>query len=274
MAAMTTVPTPVCGFIGLGSQGAPIARRMVDAGLPTLLWARRADALAPFRDTAAKVAGSIAELGAQATHVGLCVIDDAAVLEVCEQLLAVMRPGGRIVIHSTTLPQTCREVARRAQPLGVSVLEAPVSGGAPAAQAGALTVMTAGDPAVLEAARPVLETYARLILHLGDYGAAQCAKLINNTLLAANLAMAHHAVTAGEHLHLDRKALVQLLLESSGRSFALEVYGRQSSLADFPNAASLADKARLLSKAAGGASPSIERLSQAVASAFAPLASD
>lgn len=270
MAPPDSVPWPVCGFIGLGSQGAPIARRMLDAEIPTILWARRAEALTPFRDTSAKVAASIADLGAWATHVGLCVIDDAAVLEVCEQLLPAMRPGSRVIIHSTTLPETCREVANRAQALGVSVLEAPVSGGAPAAQAGALTIMTAGDPAVLEAARPVFAVYARLILHLGDFGAAQSAKLINNTLLAANLAMAHHAVAAGERLGLDRKALLELLLASSGRSFGLEVFSRQTSLAAFGNAASLADKARLLAEAAGGDTPGVEVLSRAVASALAP----
>ncbi|CAN7490765.1 NAD(P)-dependent oxidoreductase [Phenylobacterium sp. LjRoot225] len=259
---------PACGFIGLGSQGAPMARRMIDAGLPTVLWARRAQTLEPFRGAPARIAASIAELGAQVEHVGICVIDDAAVLEVCGQLIAAMRPGGRIVIHSTTLPQTCRIVARDARARGVSVLEAPVSGGAPAAEAGALTVMTAGDLAILEQARPVLETFSRRIFHLGDYGAAQTAKLVNNSLLAAKLAMAHQALSAGATLGLERRALVELLQASSGRSFGLDVLARQPSLEAFSNADALADKVRLLSEAAGDGSSAVTGLQRAVASAF------
>ncbi|CAN7321688.1 NAD(P)-binding domain-containing protein [Phenylobacterium sp. LjRoot225] len=259
-------PNPVCGFIGLGSQGAPIARRMIDAGLPVLLWARRPQTLAPFRQTSARIVDSLADLAAGAEHIGLCVIDDAAVLEVCDQLIPAMRPGGRIVIHSTTLPQTCKAVALQARRYGVSVLEAPVSGGAPAAQAGTLTVMTAGDPELLERARPVLQTFSNRIFHLGDHGAAQTAKLVNNSLLAANLALAHQALTAGEGLGLDRASLLELLQASSGRSFGLEVLSRQPSLRGFANAGALADKVRLLSEAAGDATRAVEGLRGAVAS--------
>jgi 3-hydroxyisobutyrate dehydrogenase-like beta-hydroxyacid dehydrogenase len=259
---------PVCGFVGLGSQGAPIARRMINAGLPTMLWARRAETLTPVADTSARIAGSIADLAACAEHVGLCVIDDAAVLEVCDALIPAMRPGGRIVIHSTTLPQTCKAVALQARQYGLSVLEAPVSGGAPAAQAGTLTVMTAGEPEVLERVRPVLQTFSNHIVHLGAHGAAQAAKLINNSLLAANLALAHQALAAGEQLDLDRASLIELLQASSARSFGLEVLSRQRSLQGFANGASLADKVRLLSEAAGEATRGVEGLRRAVASVW------
>lgn len=268
MASPTSVEPPVCGFIGLGSQGAPIARRMIEAGFPTVLWARRLGSLLPFLDTQAEMARSISEVGARATHVGLCVSDDAAVLEVCEQLLPAMRPGARIVIHSTTLPETCKTVARKAQARGVSVLEAPVSGGAPAAQAGALTVMTAGDLSVLEAARPVLDAFSRRIIHLGEYGAAQGAKLLNNTLLAANLALAHQAIAAGVGLGLERAAFIELLQASSGRSFGLDVLARQPSLKAFPNATALAEKAHLLAQAVGRDAAGVNGLSRAIASAF------
>ena len=256
---------PVCGFIGLGSQGAPIARRMIDAGLPTVLWARRAETLAPFRETPAQIAHSIAELAASAEHVGVCVIDDAAVLAVCDALIPAMRPGGRIVIHSTTLPRTCRAVAGQARRYGVSVLEAPVSGGAPAAEAGTLTVMSAGQAEVLEQARPVLQTFSHRIIHLGDHGAAQAAKLVNNSLLAANLALAHHALAAGAALDLDRGSLIELLQASSGRSFGLEVLSRQPSLEAFENGRSLAEKVRLLSEASNEATRPVDGLHRAVA---------
>ena len=98
------------GFIGLGSQGVPMARRIIDAGYPTTLWARRPASLEPFADTAAKVAGSPAELAAVSDLVCLCVVDDADVEQVAgaeNGLLAGLKPGSVIAVHSTVHPNTC-----------------------------------------------------------------------------------------------------------------------------------------------------------------------
>jgi 3-hydroxyisobutyrate dehydrogenase-like beta-hydroxyacid dehydrogenase len=133
------------GFVGLGSQGGPMARRIVQAGFPLILWARRAEALAPYADTAAQTARDLADLGARCDHVGICVFDDAGVREVCAALLPAMRPGSRIAIHSTVLPETCVELAALAAARGVALIDAPVSGGGPGAAAGTLTVMVGGE---------------------------------------------------------------------------------------------------------------------------------
>src|ERR1700682_5544761 len=101
-------------FVGLGSQGAPMARRIVDAGYPLLLWARRPEALAPFSDTEGESVSSLAELGARADHVGVCVVDDAGAREVVGALLPVMRAGSRIAIPSTIHPDTCIALAKLA----------------------------------------------------------------------------------------------------------------------------------------------------------------
>ena len=89
-------------------------RRIVESGYPLLLWARRAEALAPFEGTAARSAASIAELGARAEHVGVCVVDDAGIRQVCGELIPAMRPGSRIAIHSTVHPDTVVELAAQA----------------------------------------------------------------------------------------------------------------------------------------------------------------
>lgn len=137
---MILAETPrICGFIGLGSQGAPIARRMIDAGFPTVLWARRPETLVPYQDTSARFAASVEELGAQADHVGICVINDDDVREVCDRLLPVMKSGTIIAVHSTIHPETCRDIADRAAKLDIGVIDAPVSGGCPAAEAGVLS---------------------------------------------------------------------------------------------------------------------------------------
>jgi 3-hydroxyisobutyrate dehydrogenase-like beta-hydroxyacid dehydrogenase len=240
------------GFIGLGSQGAPMARRIIDAGYPVVLWARRPDTLAPFADTAAETAQSIAELGARTEHVGICVRDDAGVSEVCDQLIPAMRSGGRIAIHSTVHPKLCVALAAQATTRGLKLIDAPVSGGGPGAAAGALTVMVGGDEEALTAARPIFATFAGLIVRLGGVGAGQTAKLVNNALMAANVAMAHHAFAAGAALGLDRAALADIVKVSSGRSYGFEVYARLPSPNAFAHGAQLLAKdLRLLGEVLG-----------------------
>ena len=262
-----------CGFIGLGSQGAPMARRMMAAGFTTTLWARRVETLEPYYRTAgARFAGSIAELAADVDHVGLCVVTDDDVRQVCAQLTPALRPGSLIAIHSTVHPETCRAVEAEAAAFGVRVLDAPVSGGAGGAEAGTMSVMVGGAEGDLMAARPVFETFARLIVHLGPVGSGQHAKLINNTLMAANLGLAHEALAAGEALGLDRRALVELLLASSGRSFALEVRARMKSPDSFTHGGGLLAKdVRLLGEVLGEGDPSL-RAFRAAALPFLNLA--
>jgi 3-hydroxyisobutyrate dehydrogenase len=240
------------GFIGLGSQGAPMARRIIDAGYPVVLWARRRDTLAPFADTTAETASSIAELGARTAHVGICVRDDAGVSEVCDQLIPAMYAGGRIAIHSTVHPKLCVALAAQARARGLSLLDAPVSGGGPGAAAGALTVMVGGDEEALAAARPIFATFGGLIVRLGGVGAGQTAKLVNNALMAAHVAMAHQALAAGSALNLDRAALVDIVKVSSGRSYGFEVYARLPAPSAFAHGAKLLAKdLRLLGEVLG-----------------------
>ena len=102
----------ITGFIGVGSQGGPMAHRIVDAGMPLVVWARRPEALAAYVAKGATAAATVAELGAACDHVGVCVVNDADVVQICDQLIPAMRPGSRIAIHSTVLPETCAELAR------------------------------------------------------------------------------------------------------------------------------------------------------------------
>ena len=184
------------GFIGLGRQGAPIARRIVEHGHELTLWARRPESTEPFADTAATVVSTPAEVGAASEIVGICVFTDADVEDVLlgpHGVLAGMAPGGVVAIHSTVLPDTCAHVAARADERGIAVVDAPVSGGGSAAAAGRLLLMAGGAEAALAACRPVFETFADPIVHLGALGAGQMAKGINNLLLAVHMAAAMDA---------------------------------------------------------------------------------
>lgn len=236
---------PRVGFIGLGSQGGPMAERILAAGFPLTVWARRAEALAPFTAQGATAAASVADLGESCDHVGICVVDDAGVLALCDDLIPAMQPGSRLVIHSTVLPETCALLAARCAKGGVALIDAPVSGGGPAAAAGTLTVMCGGPPDAFAAARPVLESFGKTIVLLGDAGSGQRAKIVNNALMAASMGLAHAALGAGEALGIDRTALADLIKASSGRSFGFEVYAR------LPHPAAFAHGAPLLVKDVG-----------------------
>jgi 3-hydroxyisobutyrate dehydrogenase-like beta-hydroxyacid dehydrogenase len=212
------------GFIGLGSQGGPMARRIVEAGYATTLWARRPESLEPYADTAARTAASPAELAAASDLVCLCVVNDADVEEVItgeQGVLAGLAAGGIIAVHSTVHPDTCRSLAERAAARGVTLIDATVSGGGPGAAAGALLVMVGGDDETVERCRPVFETYGDPVTHLGPLGSGQLAKLINNVLFTANLGAAASALALGESLGMDRQRLADVVSHGSSRSFAL-----------------------------------------------------
>lgn len=240
------------GFIGLGSQGAPMARRMIDAGHEVVLWARRPETLEPFADTKAEIASTIAELGEQVEFCGICVVDDTGVQQVCDELIPSMAQGGRIAIHSTVHPDLCKALAEKAVAHDLSLVDAPVSGGGEGAEAGTLTVMVGGDEQSVEAVRPIFETFAGLIVHLGGVGAGQNAKLVNNAMMAANLAVAHHGIEAAAVLGIDGHAFAELVKVSSGHSFGFDVRARMPGPTAFNHGATLLAKdVRLLGEALG-----------------------
>ena len=229
-----------------------MARRIVESGYPLLLWARRSETLGPFDDTPAERVGRVADMGARADHVGICVVDDAGVRQVCAELLPAMRPGGYIAVHSTVHPDTVVDLAQQAAVRGIALLDAPVSGGGPAAAARSLTVMVGGEEQAFAAARPIFDTFGGLVVRVGGVGTGQMAKLVNNALMAAHLAIAHHALAVGAALGLDRGALREIVKVSSGRSYGFEVYARLPAPGAFGHGAKLLAKdLRLLGEVLG-----------------------
>lgn len=212
------------GFIGLGSQGAPMARRIVEGGFDLTLWARRPASVEPYADTAAKVATTPRELAATSDLVCLCVVGDDDVRQVLsgeDGVLAGLAPGGIVAIHSTVHPDTCREVAESAAAQGITVIDAPVSGGGPAAEEGTLMVMIGGEQADVEKVRPVFATYSDAIVHLGELGSGQVAKILNNLQFTANLGSAMSTLELGDALGIPRQRLCEVLNRGSATSRAI-----------------------------------------------------
>ena len=230
------------GFIGLGSQGGPMAERIAVAGMPLVVWARRPEALESYVAGGATAAATVSELGTLCDHVGICVVNDADVFSVTDQLIPAMKPGSRIAIHSTVLPESVRKLEALCAENGIALIDAPVSGGAPGAAAGTLTVMCGARQEAFDAALPVFQTFGKTIVLLGEVGSGQQAKIVNNALLAANMGLAHAAAAAAEALGIERKAFTDLVKESSGRSFGFEVYARLPAPASFSTGAPLLAK--------------------------------
>jgi 3-hydroxyisobutyrate dehydrogenase len=247
------------GFIGLGSQGSPIAQRIAQSGkFDTVVWARRAEALQPFQGGPARIASSVAELGAGLDVLATCVFDAAGTREILfgpGGAAPGMRAGAIIICHSTVSPQEIADIGAEAETYGLRVLDAPVSGGAPKAAAGELIVMVGGDTATYQEAIPVIETYSNQIVFLGGLGAGQQAKLLNNTMLAAHVAIADDVFAAADELGMDRQGLGQILRNSSGRSYGVDVFlgsGSLAAMVDSPIRPTLTKDVQLLSRLIGG----------------------
>jgi 3-hydroxyisobutyrate dehydrogenase len=211
------------GFIGLGSQGGPMARRIAESGVDTVLWARRPERLRAFEDTGATFAESPEDLAKLSELICVCVVNDGDVAEVYGQMERALSPGKILAIHSTVHPSTCRDLAAKAADQGVTVIDAPVSGSGASAAAGTLLVMMGGDEAVCERVRPVFETYGNPVVRVGDVGAGQLAKLVNNASFIAGLTLAQNALDLGSTLGIEREALVTVMNSGSGGSYAFGI---------------------------------------------------
>ena len=220
MARVGQTETVNIGFIGLGSMGTRIVTLMLDAGHHLTLWARRPASLEPFAGRV-DVATSPAGVAEASELVGICVWDESGVDEVIlgdSGVLAGMRPGGVVAIHSTISPAACRRLHAAAVDRGVGLVDAAVSVGANLPK---LLVMVGGDPAVVEQCREAFESFGDPVAHLGPVGSGQIAKLVNNTLVAATVGLADDAIALGHDLGLDESALAEALaVGSSGGTWS------------------------------------------------------
>lgn len=124
-------------------------------------------------------------------------------------------------MHSTVHPDTCHRLADRARPHGVTLIDAPVSGGGPAAAEGRLLVLVGGESGTVWFCRKVFETYGDPVVHMGPLGSGQLTKLLNNVLFTANLATAADTLALGREFDVDPAALAEVMAHGSGSSFAL-----------------------------------------------------
>ena len=194
------------GYIGLGSMGAPMALRLLEWPGGLTVYDVRDAAMIPFADAGATVAAGLAEIAA-ADLISITVLDDAQVREVVSALTPHAAPGTVIAIHSTIADTTAAELAADLEPRGIHVIDAPVSGGAGAAQKGELATMVGASREVYERIKPVFKQWASLVIHAGEPGAGTRMKLARNMLTFTGFAAACEAMTLAEQSGLDLQAL-------------------------------------------------------------------
>jgi 3-hydroxyisobutyrate dehydrogenase len=227
------------GFIGLGDMGGRIAHRILDAGFPLTVFDKREVACRELADRGASVAADVRQLADASDVVCICVVDDKQLRTVVHELRGGLKPGDTLIIHSSVMPATAREVEAELAGTDVGVIDAPVSGSRPAADAGTLTVMVGGDPATFEAVAPLLAAYASNVIQAGPIGSGQALKIANNVMLHMNHLIALEAVRFARSQGLDESVLIAAANISSGRSWVTETWGLIDSMfSDHPLAGS------------------------------------
>jgi 3-hydroxyisobutyrate dehydrogenase-like beta-hydroxyacid dehydrogenase len=223
MTQPTAPPTPRrpaapsgVGVIGLGAMGGPIARHLAAAGVPTVVTDLDPAAVAAATAAGAEAADGPAAVAAATGLVLVVVATDDQLREVLTGAAGVFgaaRPGTVVLLCSSALPETCRALAAVA-PAGVSVLDAALTGGVRSAEAGELTLLVGGEAAALDAVRPVLAPWASAVHLLGDVGAGQVGKTVNNLVHWAQISAIAQALELGRRLGGDVPRLRQALQDS------------------------------------------------------------
>ncbi len=216
---------PRCGFIGLGAMGRPMAGHLAARNLLAVVGNRsveKADALAAeLKVRAAHNASDFADCDV----VALCVTADEDVLANVDALAAVMQPGSVVVDHSTVSSATAQTAAARLAANGIGFLDAPVSGGVEGAINGKLSIMVGGSAADLAKAHTALQAYGLRITHMGEVGAGQATKAVNQVLVAGIAHAVSEGLALGEKLGLDPERLLPTLGAGAAGSWFLEKRG-------------------------------------------------
>ncbi|MCP4342064.1 MAG: NAD(P)-dependent oxidoreductase [Desulfobulbaceae bacterium] len=213
-------------FIGLGVMGYPMAGHLVKQGHEVTVYNR----------TQAKAEAWVAEHSGQycktpraaaqgQEFVFVCVGNDSDLRQVVlgdTGVLAGMAPKAQLVDHTTASADVAREIGLAADALGIGFLDAPVSGGQAGAENGVLTVMVGGEESTFDAAQPVIKSYAKCVERLGDVGAGQLTKMVNQICIAGVVQGLAEALHFARNAGLDGEKVVEVISKGAAQSWQME----------------------------------------------------
>jgi 3-hydroxyisobutyrate dehydrogenase len=212
------------GFIGLGNMGAPMAANLVKSGSHV----RGFDLAAASRDASARDGVQIVASAGSALEDAEVVITmlpgGEQVLSVWDEIISAARQGTLFIDCSTIDVDSARKAHALAAARGIATLDAPVSGGVGGARAATLTFMVGGSAHAFARGKPVLERMGKRIVHCGEAGNGQAAKICNNMILGASMIAVSEAFVLGEKLGLSHQALFDVASASSGQCWSLTSY--------------------------------------------------
>jgi 3-hydroxyisobutyrate dehydrogenase len=214
------------GFIGLGNMGFPMARNILRTGIEINAFDLSDDAMQKANELGMKAKRSAKEVLEDIDALITMLPNDAAVENIFlkENLLEEINDNIIIIESSTINPQVAKKVSAKASIKGISMLDAPVSGGVKGAEQGTLTFIVGGDKADLQKAAPLLDIMGDKTFYAGQAGAGQIAKLCNNMLLAIHMCGTAETIAMGVNNGLDPAVLSEIMKNSSGGNWSLEKY--------------------------------------------------
>ena len=214
-------------FVGLGAMGAPMASHWALGGYLKAVWNRSPERAQAFAQEHHVIAlQHLGELPTAANILALCVSKDEDVLMVIETLLEGLTSEHLVIDFSTVSPDTAKLAAKMVRRCGADFLDAPVTGGVEGAFHGTLAIMVGGRLESLEKIRPLLETIAAKIIHMGDVGMGQSAKAVNQVLCAGINEAVTEALAFGHHLGLDMEKVIEAMSGGAAGNWFLDKRGK------------------------------------------------
>ena len=226
-------PTRVA-FLGLGVMGYPMAGHLASAGHTVTVYNRTATKseawCAEFKGVATVKHAKTPREAAQGADIVFCCVgnddDLRSVVLGADGAFAGMQQGAVFVDHTTASAAVARELYGAARTLGLQFIDAPVSGGQAGAQNGQLTVMCGGDAAAFDAVRPTAMAFSRAFTRIGDSGAGQLAKMVNQICIAGLVQGLSEAIAFGQHAGLDMPLVLDVIGKGAAQSWQMDNRGK------------------------------------------------
>ena len=213
------------GFIGLGMMGAPMSKRLLDAGYKIVGFDVSHDALERARTEGITIASSPRGVAEQCGLVITMLANSEIVEKVvlgADGVITGAVQGAVLIDMTSAYPMSTRKIAAELEKQHISMLDAPVSGGVSGAEQGTLSIIAGGDNEIFERCLPIFEVLGKNIFHMGSLGSGHSMKAINNFLSACSVVATAEAVVVATKAGLDPNKVVEVLQVSTGRNYATD----------------------------------------------------
>jgi 3-hydroxyisobutyrate dehydrogenase-like beta-hydroxyacid dehydrogenase len=212
-----------CAFLGLGVMGGPMARHLSQKGHQVGVWNRSPEKIKAWLGKGGQgEAKFLPQITEGAEFIFFCLGDDPDVADVFGKIESSLKPGQIVIDHTTGSAGLARDLAKRSAATGASFIDAPVSGGQAGAENGQLTVMAGGDPTAFAKAEPVMRAFSKQITLIGDSGAGQLAKSVNQICIAGVVQGIAEGLHFARKNGLEEAKVIEAISKGAAQSWQME----------------------------------------------------